>query len=138
MARGLRFTPEQAQALQGGRAEPGSSLAPSARPRKYRNQPVSFDGQRWDSRWEYECWLRLRLRERAGEIYCLQRQVPFRLAVKAQVVGCLIVDFTFRDANGIPHAVDAKSAPTRTPLFRWKAKHFKAEYGFDIELMERP
>ena len=44
---------------------------------KYHNRKVVVDGMKFDSEKEANRWCELKLLERAGEIYDLQRQVPF-------------------------------------------------------------
>jgi hypothetical protein len=63
-----------------GDKQPGEKLAPVAKPSKYRNRKCEHEGMTFDSKRELKRWLELRLRERAGEIRDLQRQVPFVLA----------------------------------------------------------
>ena len=49
---------------------------------KYGNRPTTTDDGRFDSAWEYEYWQELKLRERAGDISELQRQVRVSLEGK--------------------------------------------------------
>ena len=44
---------------------------------KYHNKKVTIDGVTWDSEKEYHRWCELKLLERAGKIFNLQRQVPY-------------------------------------------------------------
>lgn len=46
---------------------------------KYRNKKITSTDGVFDSKFEYEEWCRLKLLQRAGEISCLQRQVPITL-----------------------------------------------------------
>lgn len=47
--------------------------------RKYKNNPVEYDGINFDSKREAKRYAELKLLERAGEITDLQRQVKFEL-----------------------------------------------------------
>lgn len=46
---------------------------------KYRNRKVEFDGIRFDSEHERDCYAELKLMERAGEISDLKTQPVFKL-----------------------------------------------------------
>lgn len=105
------------------------------KPKKYRNVPTIHDGIRFDSKKEAIRWTQLKLRERAGDIRDLKRQVPFQLKVGEVVIGKLILDLVYFDCN-LNETVyeDVKSPVTITQLFKWKRKHFEAQYGFKITL----
>ena len=98
---------------------------------KYRAVSVVVDGIRFDSKGEAVRWEQLKLRQRAGEIWNVKRQVRFPLhaAGDGMKIGEYIADFTYCDKKS--HGVvveDFKGAPP-TPLARWKVKHLIAEYG---------
>ena len=73
-------------------AADGSPFASAAAPsqkawkNKYRAQPVVTDEGRFASKKEYADWCALKLREKAGLISHLERQVKFPLSVNAQLV----------------------------------------------------
>jgi len=54
-------------------------IVQATKPAKYRNVKTVVDGQRFDSQREAEHWIALKIREQAGEITQLRRQVPFPL-----------------------------------------------------------
>lgn len=109
---------------------------------KYRATPIVVYGQRFASKHEYEVWRDLQLREGAGDISELRRQVPIPLYACAtggpKHVGDLVVDFTYRE-NGKIVYVDAKGFDKKTQTFRttdlynWKKRHATAQ---GIEILE--
>lgn len=107
---------------------------------KYRNTPVVVDGIRFDSKRESIRYHALRLLEKSGDIRNLRRQVRFDLHADGpfgvKKIGSWVADFTYMDM--ILHdavAEDVKSPATaKNALFRWKRKHFEAEYGVKIKV----
>lgn len=98
---------------------------------KYRNMPVVVDGIRFDSKAEARRWRELQLLEWGEAIFHLARQPVFPLHVGNEKIGDYRADFSYWERGN--HVVeDVKSGPTRTPLYRWKAKHLKAEYHLDV------
>ena len=101
--------------------------------RKYRNTPVVVDGVRFDSKRESIRYHVLRLLERSGDIKDLKRQVRYPLHVNGVKVGEYRGDFQYFDClTGQLTTEDTKGFVT--DLFRWKAKHFAAEYGREIKV----
>ncbi len=99
-----------------------------ARVRNY--HPVVVDGHLFQSQHEADRYAELRLEERAGTITDLQLQFPFPLEVNGLLIGHWRADFTYtRDG----HAVVEDAKGFRTEMFRWKAKHFEAQYGIRIQ-----
>ena len=133
MTRTLRLTELQVAAHQArtlGRA-PQVMAAPSPGKSKFRNVRVENDGEACDSKWEAERLQQLQLMEKAGEIRELRTQVSFPLMVGDEMVGAYVADAVYFDVKQNRKVVeDAKGY--RTPLYRWKARHFKAQYGFAI------
>jgi hypothetical protein len=107
---------------------PATPATPPAKPRKYRNQPVVEDGQRFDSKLEARCYQWLRMRTIAGEVRWVIRQVPFRLE------GGVIyrADFLAMLMAGGSEVIDAKGMLTRSTAN--KLKQVKARYGIDVVL----
>lgn len=122
------FTPDGAEA-----APP-----PKKRRQKYHNEPVMVGRIRFDSKREAAYYQTLKAREAAGEVEGLSRQVKFPLhvtlpsGVKHQI-GAYVADFVYReraDQDWLIRIVDVKGV--RTALYKWKKRHFEAEYGADI------
>lgn len=61
-------------------------LAAAPKRHKYRNKPVTVDGERFDSGGEYLRWQELLVRQAHGEISGLRRQVPFPLHVNGKPI----------------------------------------------------
>lgn len=117
-------------------------VSPPPAPTKYRSESVMAEGQRFDSKREYETWVELKQREAAGEIEQLERQVEYPLhaycvhdgVIQGIQVGSYVADFRFVDRRDHQTKVmDAKGY--RTPLFLWKKKHFEREYGLSLHLV---
>jgi hypothetical protein len=104
-------------------AEYNATLAGAVAPRgnKYGAEPVEVDGIRFDSKREARRWCDLRLRERAGEIADLERQVVLILHGRDDVLRTrtgrpmrITVDFSYIEvATGLRIYEDAKGKPTR-------------------------
>lgn len=114
-------------------AEADATLAAEVaktKPRKYRNEPVTVDGIRFDSKREAERWCKLVSAERAGAIQKLRRQVSFDLhAEGGRAIGRYVADFVYQ-RDGVTVVEDAKGV--RTQLYRRSKKHLEAEYGIEI------
>ena len=93
------------------------------------------DGSRtYDSKREAEVCEQLRMLERAGEIHDLTLQPRYQLHVNGTLIGAYVADARYIDKGGRLHVIDIKSKATMTPLFRWKRKHFEAEYLIKLEI----
>jgi hypothetical protein len=117
----------------GAEQDSGATLLRKIRsPRKYRNEPTTVDGQRFDSKKEAERYGQLRLMEQAGEISDLLVHPSFPLVVHGQSCGDYIADFGYiRDGQTVVE--DVKSAATRKlPVYRLKARLVWALYGLRI------
>lgn len=100
--------------------------------RKFRNEPTTVNGVRFDSRKEAARWGELVLLEAAGLIANLERQVRFPLIVNGVEVCVYIADFVYSEAGGRV-VEDVKSAHTRRlPVYRLKAKLMLAVCGITI------
>ena len=94
--------------------------------RKYRNQPITIDGIRFDSQAEARRWQQLKLLERAGVIMELQRQVTFPIAWNGIKICSYRADFVYREtATGEQVIEDCKGF--LTPEYRIKAKLMAAQ-----------
>ena len=78
----------------------------------------------------------VRVRERAGLVWNVRRQVAFRLhAANGEYIGTYKCDVAFDDAAG-PHVVDVKGHPIcDTELAKWKIHHAEIEYGITVEIV---
>lgn len=114
--------------------QPIASPAPSpkARTQKYGNRKVSTDDGDFDSTKEFRRFQALQLRERAGDIQSLRRQVPFALVVDGVLIGRYIADFVyFEGARQVVE--DVKSEPTRKlQLYQWKKRLMLACHKIEI------
>lgn len=96
------------------------------KPRKYRNNPLTVDGIRFDSQAEARRWQQLKLLERAGVIMELQRQITFPIAWNGVKICSYRADFVYREiATGEQIIEDVKGA--LTPVYRIKAKLMAAQ-----------
>ncbi len=92
----------------------------------------TVDGIRFASRHEATCWAELKLREKAGEVEDIRRQVPFVLEVNEQVIGKYVADFVFRERvneRGLAvrwRSVVADAKGHRTAEYKLKAKLMRA------------
>ena len=109
---------------------------------KYLNRALSTPDGKFDSVKEYRRWQELKLMQRAGLIYDLQRQVPFVLipTQKDEITGKVIereakyiADFTYRDRNTHKLVVeDTKSKATKTKDYILKRKLLLYRHGLRI------
>lgn len=102
---------------------------------KFKNIRTVKDGQKFDSKWEAERFQQLQLMAAVGEIRDLRAQVRFPLLVGDELIGAYVADAVYTTADGRKVVEDAKGC--KTPLYRWKAKHFRAQYGFAITEVRR-
>lgn len=106
---------------------------------KYGNRKTTVFGQTFDSKHEAERYMELRARERAGEIWGLQTQVPFELIpaqrgedgkVMERAV-TYIADFVYWTDSKTRIVEDAKGF--RTDVYRIKKKLMLERYGIRIQ-----
>lgn len=67
----MRLTEEEYRALIGG--------TPPSKRSKYKNEPIKYDGHKFDSKKEAEYYLILKDREKKGEIRYLKLQYPIEI-----------------------------------------------------------
>lgn len=131
----MRLTEEQYADLMRRRSP--SAAAPVPKPSKFRNIQTERNGEKFDSKLEANRFDDLKLMERAGEIRDLRAHVSFPLMVGDDLIGAYEADAVYVEAaTGRKVVEDSKGV--RTPLFRWKARHFKAQYGFAITEVRKP
>lgn len=100
---------------------------------KFGNEPTVVDGMRFASKAEARRYQWLKLAQAAGEIAELECQPRFPLKVDGQLICTYIADFRYREVrSGKVVVEDVKSAPTRTPVYRLKAKLLKALHGVEV------
>lgn len=102
----------------------------SAKPAKYHNVKVVVDGHKFDSKREADYWCQLRVREKAGEIQWLRRQVRIPLyapdltqsTTPQHVQICeFVADYDYYDRLDCKrHVVDAKGKKTAIYLLKKK------------------
>ena len=83
---------------------------------KFRNERCVVDGERFDSRKEADHWRELRLRQVAGEIKDLRRQVAFELKVDRHLICTYVADFVYL-VDGRKVVEDTKGYK-RGPVYR--------------------
>jgi hypothetical protein len=112
--------------------------APDApRRSKFGNRKTMLDGMMFDSAAEAKDWSELKLRERAGEIKNLRRQVTFKCEWNGVLVTTYRADFAFdeyRDGHWHPIVADTKGF--ETALFRLKSKIMLAAHNVEIRLLK--
>lgn len=101
---------------------------------KYRAVPTVIDGIRFASKAEARRYGELKLLERGGKIKHIEMQMRFPLDVSykfggEKTIGHYVADFYYLQ-NGKEVIEDVKGF--RTPLYKWKKKHFEAQYGIKI------
>ncbi len=111
-------------------ADDYNAMQAPLKPSKYRNEKVEIDGYRFDSKAEGARYWDLRQLERAGSITDLELQPAFPLLVQGVQIGVYKADFRYRDERGEVIVEDVKGM--KTAMYRWKAKHVKAQYGIEI------
>ena len=103
------------------------------RKNKYGAVPtMGTDGFRYDSKRERNYGESLLMRQKAGEIRMVLRQVPFHLPGKVK----LVLDFVWFAADGLAHFEDVKSPPTaKLASFRSKKRIVEQLYDIEIEVV---
>jgi len=105
---------------------------------KYRAIPTFIDGIRFHSKKEASRYKELLLLQKAGEIKHLELQKRYSLLVAGEKIGVYIADFVYLEKGKDDFTVEDCKAPKSkkymgsTPLYRWKKKHFEAQYGTKI------
>lgn len=137
---GLRMTPEQVAAHQARvksarvvRPLPDFEPEDLGPVKKYRNRPTTVDGETFDSKAEADKWLELTLRQRAGEIANVRRQVSYDLVVNGLKVCRYVADFVWvEDGRTIVADVKGYKGGGSYRVFRLKLLLMKAVHGIDI------
>lgn len=102
------------------------------KPSKYKNEKVDTKDGKFDSKKEHAYYGKLQMRERAGEISDIQKQVKFKCEVNGMLICNYIADFTYVE-NGKLVVCDVKSEMTKKlPVYRLKKKLMRAIHNIDI------
>ena len=105
---------------------------------KYGNRKTVVDGITFDSKKEATRYAELKLLQRAGEIFDLQRQVPFTLIPKQTRDGKVIerpcvykADFVYKEKDGTEVVEDVKGVCTKE--YRIKKKLMLWQFGIIVK-----
>lgn len=101
---------------------------------KYGAVKTTVDGIVFDSQREAARYHELKLLGLAGEIRNLEFQPRFPLHANGVQIGTYRADFAYEETTryGGWFRVVEDVKGFKTPMYRWKAKHLKAEYGIQI------
>ena len=103
---------------------------------KYRNEPITIDGVRYDSKREATYILNLRLREKEGEVYGIELQKRYALiGPDGLLITTYVADATFWDQKEKRfRIIDVKGV--ETAVFKIKKKLMKSLLGLDVEIVK--
>ena len=111
------------------------------KPSKYRSVRTTVDGVTFHSKAEARRYSELKILEKAGAISGLELQPRFPLmapgsghSYERTHLGDYVADFLYR-IDGECVVEDVKGM--RTPLYKWKKKHFEAQHGVPITEVTR-
>ena len=110
--------------------------------RKYRNNPVTVNGIRYDSEREANRGCELAMLEKAGAIADLRRQVSYELAAGVTLHGekrkrpaiRYVADFVYRDEGGLEVVEDVKGVDT--PMSRLKRHLMATRLGLMVRIIK--
>ena len=131
----LRFTEEEYQNFlrrNNLHREDHKGLIGTEKPKrsKYGNHRVEINGMKFDSKHEAEVFLQLDARQKAGELKCVLRQVPFDLPGGIRYIADFVTILPDMRIEGV---YDAKSAATKqNRVYINKKKQMKACWGIEI------
>lgn len=119
-----------------GHATPITARVKTRAPR-YTAKRQWFDGLWFGSQAELRRYKDLKLMQSAGEIEGLEVHPRFDLYVCGILLGFIELDFAYLalPARVMVHEDvkdPKKNSSTRTPIYRWKARHLRAEHGIEI------
>lgn len=97
---------------------------------KYGAKKITINGEKFDSKGEFQRWSFLLLMQQQGKISKLERQVTFEFELNKVEICKYIADFVYFDQNGEKVVEDFKGVITDT--FRIKRKMMKAFHGIDV------
>jgi len=105
--------------------------------RKYTAKPEWLDGVHFGSQRELARYKDRKLMQDGGAISGLKIHPRYDLYVCGELLGYIELDFEYLDhATGKMVYEDVKdpkkNTSSRTPIYRWKRLHLKAEHGIEI------
>lgn len=102
---------------------------------KYKNEKITYRGETFDSKKEYEYYLILKDREKHGEITELKKQVSIEIQPSFKINGETIraitykADFVYKDLkDGKTHVVDVKGYKTEVYKLKKKLLAYRGIY----------
>lgn len=112
------------------------------RKNKYGNHKITYCGEEFDSQAELQRYAALKLVQRSGRIFGLERQVKFVLIPKQyddegkliERECSYIADFMYYDQDGNRHVEDVKGVRTKEYII--KRKLMLQEWGIRVEEVE--
>lgn len=118
----------------------------AAKRSKYGAIKQTVDGITFHSKREASRYCELKLLEKAGQIARLTLQQRFELCAPKtnlrgdvnsadwmMTIGRYVADFCYDELTpGVTRFVVEDAKGFKTPLYRWKKKHFEAQYGIEI------
>lgn len=105
---------------------------------KYGAVRTTIDGFTFASKAEARRYHELKMLEKAGEIEGLQLQPRYPLYAfdgklgKAVKIGAYVADFQYQFTKDPTKGVIEDVKGMKTPMYRWKKRHFEAQYGISI------
>ena len=99
---------------------------------KYNAKPCTHFGIRFASKYEGEIYLMLKDMQTRKQIDSLECHPRYPLNVGGEKIGDYVCDFRFRE-KGKEVALEAKGHAGDTRLWKWKERHFRAQYR-NVEL----
>lgn len=102
----------------------------SPRQGKYRNKKCTINGITFHSLKEGKRYVALLALEKAGQIFKLQLQVPFKIVVNGKKVCTYRADFTYYDSAGKYIVEDTKGF--QTPAYKLKKRLLFVTHNIEI------
>lgn len=102
-----------------------------SRPNKYRAKPVTLDGMRFASKAEAKRWSELRIKQMAGMISELKRQVTMPLTINGVDCGVYTADFSYVEKGELVIEESKGYFDTASKL---RIKIVEALYGIKVRI----
>jgi hypothetical protein len=103
---------------------------PQQKKSKYNNKKCIVNGITFPSIKEGKRYASLLLQEKAGEIFKLKLQVPFKILINGQLVCTYKADFTYYTKSGNYIVEDCKGV--RTPVYKLKKRLLLLTHSIEI------